>query len=338
MHATVDELVTGIGIALGEIEPEVCIPFDIDNSGTVTVDEILSAVTAALEGCPECPSVLTFSSLNLQPEGIEYDPARGAFLVGSRTRGTVHIVADDGSLSVLTPNPGLGSSLGLHIDHTSGRLLAAGAADASSVPPTGLLLGIYDLESGETIRVVDLAEVAGPGQHFLNDVTTDSAGNAYVTDTNARSIYRVTPAGEASVVIRSQLLGGANGIDIYDDRFLIVAKLGGPTLVRVPIDDPLRLIGVVAEPTISGDGIVFLPDGRLAVVGGIANGGSVLLVESSDDWQTAAVVGTWDTRTVSGTAATTAAVRDGAVFAIFAHLFDTTRLDYEIARVSFTGP
>ena len=84
-------------------------------------------------------------------------------------------------------------------------------------------------------------------------------------------------------------------------------------------------------------GIVFTPDGRLAVVGGIANGGTVLLFESDDDWRSASLVGTWNTGTVSTSAATTAAIRDGNVFVIFAHLFDTTRLDYEIAQAVFTG-
>lgn len=336
-QVTVDELVTGISIALGELNSEACLAFDADGSGTVTVDEIVTALTAALDGCAECPEVLTFRSLNLQPEGIEYDAERGAFLVGSRTRGTIHVVEDDGNVTVLTPDPGLGSSLGLHIDRANGRLLAAGAADASTFPPTGVLLGIYDLESGATIRVVDLAETAGAGQHFLNDVTTDSAGNAYATDTNARSVYRITPEGESSVLLRDPLLNGANGIDIHDDRLLIVARLSGPSLVRLPLGDPAAITAVETGAVVSGDGIVFTPDGRLAVVGGIANGGTVLLFESDDDWRSASLVGTWNTGTVSTSAATTAAIRDGNVFVIFAHLFDTTRLDYEIAQAVFTG-
>lgn len=76
--------------------------------------------------------MLTFRSPNLQPEGIEHDPGRGAFLVGSRPAGTIHVIGDDASVSVLTPDAGQGSSLGLHIDHVSGRLLAAGAGEASA--------------------------------------------------------------------------------------------------------------------------------------------------------------------------------------------------------------
>lgn len=106
--------------------------------------------------------------------------------------------------------------------------------------------------------------------------------------------------------------------------------------MRAPIDNPSALTAIETVGTVSGDGIVFTPDGKLAVVGGLTNGGTVSLFETDDDWQSASLVGTWDTRTVSDTAATTAAIRDGEVFAIFAHLFDTARLDYEIAGALFT--
>jgi len=48
---TVDELVTGVNIALGMRLVSECLPFDTSKDGTVTVDEILQAVNAALNGC-----------------------------------------------------------------------------------------------------------------------------------------------------------------------------------------------------------------------------------------------------------------------------------------------
>jgi hypothetical protein len=49
---TVDELVTGVRIALGSAQLNACAAFDMDRSGTVTVDELVAAVNAALHGCP----------------------------------------------------------------------------------------------------------------------------------------------------------------------------------------------------------------------------------------------------------------------------------------------
>lgn len=48
---TVDEIVIGVGIALGQGNAEDCAPFDRSRDNAVTVDEILAAVDAALNGC-----------------------------------------------------------------------------------------------------------------------------------------------------------------------------------------------------------------------------------------------------------------------------------------------
>jgi hypothetical protein len=49
---TVDEVVTGINIALGNVAMEGCVRFDANGDGLVTVDEIVRAVNAGLGGCP----------------------------------------------------------------------------------------------------------------------------------------------------------------------------------------------------------------------------------------------------------------------------------------------
>jgi hypothetical protein len=48
---TVDEIVTGINIALGTVAVGECLGFDSNMDGLVTVDEIVSALRGALEGC-----------------------------------------------------------------------------------------------------------------------------------------------------------------------------------------------------------------------------------------------------------------------------------------------
>jgi hypothetical protein len=47
----INELVTGIGIALGSAPLASCPAFDRDGDGTVAIDEIIAAVGAALNGC-----------------------------------------------------------------------------------------------------------------------------------------------------------------------------------------------------------------------------------------------------------------------------------------------
>lgn len=50
---TIDELVTAVSIALGAASLHSCGGLDGDGNGLVTVDELIQAVTAALDGCPE---------------------------------------------------------------------------------------------------------------------------------------------------------------------------------------------------------------------------------------------------------------------------------------------
>jgi len=47
----VDEIITGVAIALGEQSIDACPGFDRSADGDVSVDEIVAAVTAALDGC-----------------------------------------------------------------------------------------------------------------------------------------------------------------------------------------------------------------------------------------------------------------------------------------------
>ncbi len=49
---TVDELVEGIAIALGQKASTACLGADRDGDGAVTIDELIHAVNAALRGCP----------------------------------------------------------------------------------------------------------------------------------------------------------------------------------------------------------------------------------------------------------------------------------------------
>jgi hypothetical protein len=51
-EVTVNEVIVGINIALGQSDVSACPAFDADGSGTVTVDEIVRAVNNALNGCP----------------------------------------------------------------------------------------------------------------------------------------------------------------------------------------------------------------------------------------------------------------------------------------------
>src|SRR5262249_8348335 len=53
---SVDELLRGVNIALGNAPLSTCNAFDTNGDGTVMINELLSAVSAALNGCPVTPT------------------------------------------------------------------------------------------------------------------------------------------------------------------------------------------------------------------------------------------------------------------------------------------
>jgi len=291
---------------------------------------------------PILPDIITFEApAGLQPEGVVWDEEHGRFLVGSLLDGTIGSVDDEGVYTPLFTDESFVATTGVHI--ADGKLYIANTSPLAFIPGMAGLasLFVYDLVTDEVIVVVNLNEVHdGDGARFANDVAVDADGNAYVTDSFQPVIYRVTPEGETSVLVESDLLKadflGMNGIDYHPDGYLLVAVSGNAALVRVPLDDPDSLT-VVEWDTASGiDGMALAPDGtmlyavsRLEVDGEEVQ--AVTRYESEDDWQTATLTGMSST---TG-ATTTLTLRGQEVYSINAYLQDFGRTEYQITRATF---
>lgn len=280
------------------------------------------------------PDRIDFDSTNLQPEGVAFDPWADEFLVGSRTQGTIHHVSDSGVLRLLTEDSPMSSTLGLEVDHETARVLAAG-----ETAPNTPALGSFDLATGATVAVIDLSSIAPGPARLANDVALSSSGRAYVTDTLAGAIYRVEPDGTASVFLANHAdLVLPNGIVAHPDGFLLVNSISGPSLLRVPLDEPGGIQAVTSPFNVSGDGMVLLEDGTLAIVGeavrpdGTVEGPGVTVYATADGWQSAEAVASW----VADEAATTAALRAGNLHAIYAGLFQPERETYSIVKTNLS--
>lgn len=292
---------------------------------------VLAAVMAAAIGAApatgqELPDTVLVEDPGLHPEGVEWDGERQRFLVSSVTRGTVTAVRDDGDLQTLVDDVSLTSTIGVHIDEAHGRVLVADA-DVAAVQGDAqghARLGIYELASGERLHMAELTELHD-GRHFANDVTAGPDGSAYVTDSFSPVIYRVGPEGEASVFLEDPRLGGEgfglNGIDHHPDGFLLVAMAGDRTLYRVPLDAPGELSEVELSEPFEADGLHLREDGALVAVAITGEGeeqqNEALVLRSEDGWASARIV---DRAPAPG--ATTATVRDGAVYVVNPHFAD----------------
>jgi sugar lactone lactonase YvrE len=283
----------------------------------------------------------------LHPEGVEFDAANGRFLVGSVTQGTITEVRDDGTHRPFIEDEELVGSIGIHIDAANGRLLVANSdlgvfQDAAFAGQAKL--GIYDLESGARLHMVDLGALLPEVRHFANDMTVGPDGTAYVTDSFAPVIYRVDLDGNATVLVEDERFSadpvGLNGIDYHPDGYLLVAVMGAQAFVRVPLDAPDQLSDVTLSEPVVGDGLVLRPDGTLLVVGSsIADDGSpspeVMILRSTDGWETAEIAA----RASTPSQPTTATLRGDAVWAVNPHFSGLGAEEpvqvFEIFRVDF---
>lgn len=234
---------------------------------------------------------IIINETDLYPEGLEYDIRHNRFLISSITIGDIGQVIN-GEYSVFINDANLVSSLGLHIDHTTKRLLVTN----TNINGSFAQLAAYTL-SGENIFYADLGGLA-EGGHFANDVTADNQGNAYVTDSYAGIIYKVDPAGNASIFFENEALApspgsfGFNGID-YDPRgFLLVSHLQNNIILKFSINNPENYSEVaIPVPLFSPDGLYLNNPNELLVVSNDFGGDNarVHTFGTRNGWETAYV-------------------------------------------------
>jgi hypothetical protein len=207
------------------------------------------------------PRTINFLQANLYPEGTQYDSQSGRFLVSSETIGTIgQVTADsiDGkstyTYSVFAENDSLFSTLGLNLDASRNRLLAA-VSDRGLNPkhPSSTTIGklaatvIINRSTGTLMQFINLSAVSPSiyTAHFANDIAIDAQGNAYITDSYAPIIYKITfdasGKGRASVFLADSALSapagkfGLNGIVYHPSGYLLVAKSDEGKLLKIPI-------------------------------------------------------------------------------------------------------
>jgi DNA-binding beta-propeller fold protein YncE len=274
-----------------------------------------TAKQSANERSTSCPPLIHSGTPQLQPEGTVWDPSRSRVLVGSLRQGTVSIVNPDHTTTPLVTDPRLVGTGGMRIDLARKRLLVT--YDDTYGGPNALLsqtstpktrgrwagLGIFDLATGKTIKLVSLGWQ--PGLHLSNDLALDPAGNAYVSDSFNGTIYRVDPAGHRSVYLKAPAITapivhglpdvGPNGI-VYERGYLIVVRYDTGELFRIPLRNPKSFTKVkLADPVVGADGMALRPNGDLvAVTNTIRSKGieGVIVVRSGDDWHSARRVST----------------------------------------------
>ncbi len=317
---------------------------------------LLGALAAlALSSCAPRPAPpaprgdVAFTAPALYPEGVAFDPATGGFFVSSLRLGTVGRVAPGGTYRPFAEAGPLVSTQGVAVDAARGRLLVVGgdlgvgerSSEATRERQAGL--AVYDLGTGTLLDYIALDGLA-PGRHHANDLALDADGTAYVTDSFAGMIYRVTPEGEAAVFAHDDAFAsegvGLNGVAVHPGGSLLVAHSESGRLFRVDLDDPSHVEPVaLPAPLVGADGLVLLDAASLVVV---QNEGQdhTLLLRSDDGWYSASPVASVPSVLPFPTTATRAG---GTVFVLNARLeelFDpgaARSSRFLLQRVAFEG-
>ena len=264
----------------------------------------------------------------IYPEGIEYNPATGKFLLGAFRDGGVYEVDAEGGYKPLVTDERLVTVLGIRVDVKRNRLLVAtsdlGVSTHRSMegPTKFAALGIYSLSTGAPLKFVNLGNLRPAAEsHLANDLAIDNDGNAYVTDSLAPVIYRVDVDGNASVLVENKALFSGegvnlNGIVFHPGGYLIVVKKSDGSLFKVPLQDPTRISTIQApRKFVAGDGLVLVDSYNLIVIAnrvGAAVTNTAFALSSTDDWNSARIGGEF--RFPAEDYPTTGAVKDDKIF------------------------
>lgn len=234
----------------------------------------------------------------LYPEGTAYDAAQGKFFVSSVIDGTIGTVDKQGKYIKFYEDKSLRSTYGMKVDAKKNRLWVCVSdanysqySDSSTYKKLGRLIAL-DTKTGKNVADIDLAKLYN-GKHFINDLTLDEAGNAYVTDSFSPVIYQVDANGKASVFAQNDLWKGEdiglNGIVYNSAGFLLVADGRAGAIYKVDIKNTKAVTKVKIDQFLPGADGLLLQDNNTLVL--IQNKGvdKIFQIYSTDNWQTAKI-------------------------------------------------
>lgn len=243
---------------------------------------------------------IKFTAPKLYPEGVAFDEKQNVFYVSSVTTGTIGKVDMNGKYSVLYADNSLRSSFGMKVNAKQNKLWIC-ISDPNhswySNPETfkkmARLISI-DLSTGKKVDDIDLSKL-NDGKHFANDIAFDDKNNMYITDSFSPNIYKVTPAGQATIFSTSELFKseeiGLNGIVYHPSGFLIVDHNSSGALFKVDLKNPGNISKIEIMGFIPGaDGMLLDKQNNLIV---IVNKGinRAFRYSSKDNWKTAELSG-----------------------------------------------
>lgn len=184
------------------------------------------------------------------PESIEFDFHSNRYFVSNWGDGNIIQVNESGQQSIFYS--GFPRLAGLY---KYGNILYV----AANLDP---YVGVYGLSVGTGQMA---AEIPIPGTGLMNDITSDTSGNLYVTDFYDSKIYKIKMSDYSVSLFVGMGLGYPNGIvyDAYHNRLLTACQgeIGRP-IKAISLED--SSVSILVNTNYTGvDGLAFDNEGRL---------------------------------------------------------------------------
>jgi len=203
-----------------------------------TVDQIKSDIKQF-----EITELWRTDTVLMTPESVIYDKSRDNFYVSNLNfeprkkdgNGFISRLDKGGKITDLKWVEGLSSPKGMAI--VADTLFAA---DVDEVV-------VINISNGKIIRRIPIA-----GSKMLNDITSDSEGSLYISDTDANKIHKYSKGTISDWYTDG--LNGPNGL-LTDGERLLVASQGSGDFVEINIKSGMRKL--LADSINRGDGISF---------------------------------------------------------------------------------
>ena len=243
---------------------------------------------------PMSPNVKVFGAI-YSAESCSYDAERGVIVVPNRAapqivqanNGWVSFINHDGSVhtarwigvqnasarSTLTPPLVLNEPYGSDI--VKGILYVADLDGGTTAnEPTVAVIRRFDMKTGAPAGEIRVAQST-----WLNDIEVADDGTIYATQSGDRGdnanpatwqVFKISPAGEASLFAQGAPLRVPNGIAFDPQGNIVVVNTGDSAVVTFSPSG--RVLKTETAAQSGSDGLVIMPDGT-KYVSSVVNGG-----------------------------------------------------------------
>lgn len=297
------------------------------------------------------PSIIKVEKQGLYPEGVTYDSEGKRYFISSLREGVVLEVKNDGTFKKFIEDGKLVSTISVKVDQKRDRLLVCNSDPGVGVKTSKETqkkiagLGIFDLKTGKKIKYYELEKLnPNDAAQFCNDMTVDSDGNIYITNSFAPVIYKVSKDGKASIFLQNDRFLGEgfnlNGIVYHPNGYLIVAKYNEGILFKIPIEEPNNFMEVLSDKIFVGaDGLILDKDENLIVIANTETN-KIFHLSSKNEWESSKLLSEIATEPNFPTTGTTVGDQYYYIESKLNNLFagNTNDSFFEIKKIQFSKP